>query len=125
MKLKNRSISYLLLFIIYWFSTSLLISLDEILKINKVFITLPLGFVLINIIYSFFLLKWSFLLNLFCSIIVGFLSFFLALKFGNLDIFLKYDSYNILTSIISNALFSIIFWEILYQLKLSINSKVE
>ena len=51
MKSQNRIISYLMMLVIYWFSTSFLISLDEILKIDKVFITLGFGFALINIAY--------------------------------------------------------------------------
>jgi hypothetical protein len=111
--------------IIYWFSTSLLISIDGILKINKVFITLGFGFSIINILYSFLITKWNTTFNILLSIFIAIVSLFLALKFGDLHIFSKYDPYDILTSIISNAIFSIIFWEIAYQLKINHNRKNE
>jgi hypothetical protein len=122
MKSQNRIISYLLMLVIYWFSTSFLISLDEILKIDKVFITLGFGFALINIAYSFLILKWTNLLNIFCSILIASLSLFLALKIGDLELFPSFDPYGILTSIITNALLSIIFWETTYQIKTKINT---
>ena len=122
MKSQNRIISYLIMLVIYWFSTSFLISLDEILKIDKVFITLGFGFALINIAYSFLILKWTNLLNIFCSILIASLSLFLALKIGDLELFPSFDPYGILTSIITNALLSIIFWETTYQIKTKINT---
>ncbi|MBF4466178.1 hypothetical protein [Flavobacterium sp. LC2016-12] len=122
MKSENRIISYLIMLVIYWFSTSFLISLDEILKIDKVFITLGFGFALINIAYSFLILKWTTLLNIFCSILIASLSLFLALEIGNLGLFPSFDPYGILTSIITNALLSIIFWETTYQIKTKINT---
>ncbi|MBP4143246.1 hypothetical protein J3S90_15705 [Flavobacterium sp. P4023] len=121
MKTEIRIVSYLIMLVIYWFSTSFLISLDEILKIDKVFITLGFGFALINIAYSFLILKWTNLLNIFCSILIASLSLFLALKIGNLELFPGFDPYGILTSIITNALLSIIFWETTYQIKTKMN----
>ncbi|MGV8995293.1 MAG: hypothetical protein ACOH1O_14430 [Flavobacterium sp.] len=121
MKTEIRIVSYLIMLVIYWFSTSFLISLDEILKIDKVFITLGFGFALINIAYSFLILKWTNLLNIFCSILIASLSLFLALKIGNLELFPSFDPYGILTSIITNALLSIIFWETTYKIKTKMN----
>ncbi|MDR7210127.1 hypothetical protein [Flavobacterium piscis] len=127
MKVQNRVIYYLVMLTIYWFATSFLISLDSALRINKVFITLGFGFTFINIIYSFSILKWTILLNVLFSIVIASLSLFFALKFGDLHIFSKYDAYDILTSIICNALFSIVFWEIVFQVKtkMNINQKDE
>lgn len=125
MKSQNRIISYLIMLVIYWFSTSFLISLDEILKIDKVFITLGFGFALINIAYSFLILKWTNLLNIFCSILIASLSLFLSLKIGHLGWFPSFDPYGILTSIITNALLSIIFWETTYQIKTKISPNKE
>ena len=121
MKTEIRIVSYLIMLVIYWFSTSFLISLEEILKIDKVFLTLGFGFALINIAYSFLILKWTNLLNIFCSILIASLSLFLALKIGNLELFPSFDPYGILTSIITNDLLSIIFWETTYQIKTKMN----
>ncbi|SHH24346.1 hypothetical protein [Flavobacterium defluvii] len=117
MKLKQRFLVYLLLAILYFFATSLLIILDEKLKINDAFITVPCGFVLINIAYTFLFLKLNPLLNILSASIIPFLSLFLALKFSDLHLFSRYDAYDIGTAIIANAIFPIIFWEIIYQIK--------
>lgn len=118
MKVQIRIFSYLVMFMIYWFSTSLLISLDELLRIDKVFITLGCGFAFINLIYAHLILKWTNLYNVIFSISNASLSLFLALQVGDLVLFPSFDPYGILTSIISNALFSIVFWEIIFQYKM-------
>jgi predicted membrane channel-forming protein YqfA (hemolysin III family) len=122
MKLQNRIINYLVMFVIYYFTTFLLMSLDEHLEIHKVFIILVCGFTLINIFHSFLILKWTTLFNTLCSIIIAWLSLFLALKLADLHLFSKYDDYDVLTAIISNAVFSIMFWEIAYQTKVKMIS---
>ncbi|MCP2027328.1 hypothetical protein L1276_002485 [Flavobacterium sp. HSC-32F16] len=117
MKLYIRVLIYCVMVIIYFFSTVALIKLDQILKLKELFITLGFGFTLINIAYSFLILKWKPELNIIFSIVIASLCLFLALKFANLNLFSSYDAYNIMTAILSNAVFSIIFWEILYQVK--------
>jgi hypothetical protein len=122
MKPQIRILIYSLLFFTYSISTSLLLSLGEKLEDHR-FITLGCGFLLINILFSFFILKWTPLLNIICSIVIAALSLFLALKFGDLHLFSKYDPYGIKTALMVNAIFSIIFWEIVYQIKTKTNSK--
>jgi len=117
MRIELRFIIYFGLFIFYWFSTSLLISLDTFLKTDDLFFTLRLGFILIGLFYTFLILKLSIFWNIVSSIIVASISLFLALKVGNLVPLPNYDSYGILISIICNAIFSIFFWETIYQLK--------
>jgi len=68
--------------------------------------------------YAFLILKWKPLLNILCAVIIGSLSLFLALKFGDLHLFSNYDPYDIKTAIIANAIFSILSWEIVYQVKI-------
>lgn len=116
MKLQIRILTYSVLFFLYLISTSLLLILSGKLKTNPS-MTLGCGFALLNIIYSFLVLKWMPLLNVICSIVIASLSLFLALKFGDLHLFSNYDPYGIITSIIANAVFAIVFWEAVYQLK--------
>lgn len=118
MKTKLRILVYFLLSILYFFSTLFLIFIDSKLQINEVFITVPCGFVLINIVYTFLFLKLKPILNILSSVIIPFLSLFLALKFGDLHLFSRNDPYDILTTIIANTVFPIIFWEIIYQIKI-------
>ena len=117
MELKKRVIIYLILSIIYFFCTSLFLQIKSLLKIENLILTLTFGFSLINITFSFILLKQNIYLNIIIGIILAYLCLFLSMKFGELHIFSNYDAYDILTSIISNIIFSIIFWEILYQIK--------
>ncbi|MCV9930533.1 hypothetical protein OIU83_22930 [Flavobacterium sp. LS1R49] len=117
MKLQIRILIYSMLFFTYSFSTSFLLSLGEKLKDHR-FITLGCGFLLINLIFSFLILKWKPLLNIVCSFIIASLALFLALKFGNLHLFSKYDPYGIKTALMGYAFLSILFWEIAYQIKI-------
>ena len=116
MKPQIRILIYSILFFTYSFSTSLFLTLGEKLKDYR-FITLGCGFLLINLIYSFLILKWTPLLNIVCSVIIAPLALFLALKFGDLHLFSQYDAYGVKTALMANALFSVIFWEIVYQIK--------
>lgn len=117
MKPQIRILLYSILFFLYLSSTSLLLSLGEILKTDP-FITLGVGFGFLNLIYAFFALKWTTLLNIICSIIIASLALFLAIQFTNLHLFTNYDPYQVKTAIFANAVLSIIFWEIVYQIKI-------
>lgn len=121
--MKQRLLIYPLLVILYFFATLFLLFLDGKLKINEVFITVPCGFVLINIVYTFLFLKLKPFLNILSALIIPFLSLFLALKFGDLHLFSHYDAYDIGTVIISNAIIPIVFWEIIYQVNKRSQSK--
>jgi len=123
MKLQFRILIYLVLAVLYFFSTLLLMSIDSKLKINEVFITVPCGFILINLVYTFLFLKLKPILNILCAVIIPFLSLFLALHFSDLHLFSRYDSYDIGTAIIANAVLPVFFWEILYQIKKISNKK--
>ncbi|MFB3388755.1 hypothetical protein [Flavobacterium sp. LAR06] len=121
MKPQIRILIYSILFFLYLSSTPLLLTLGEKLKTDP-FITLGCGFALLNLIYAFFALKWNVLLNIICSLAIAVFALFLALKFTNLHLFLNYDPYQVKTAILANAVFSIILWEIVYQLKIRIHT---
>jgi hypothetical protein len=117
MKPQIRILIYSILFFLYLSSTPLLLTLGEKLKTDP-FITLGCGFALLNLAYAFFALKWTVLLNIICSVTIAALALFLALKFTNLHLFLNYDPYQVKTAILTNAVFSIVLWEIVYQVKI-------
>ncbi|WP_029268628.1 hypothetical protein [Flavobacterium sp. KJJ] len=116
MKPQIRILLYSILFFLYLISTSFLLTIGEKLKTDP-YITLGCGFAFFNLIYAFMALKWTVLLNIICSVAIAALALFLALKFTNLHLLLKYDPYQVKTAIFANAFFSIIFWEIVYQVK--------
>lgn len=117
MKPQIRILLYSIMFFLYLTTTSVILAVGQKLKTDP-YVTLGVGFACLNLIYAFFALKWRPLLNIICSIAIAALSIFLALKFTNLHLFFKYDPYQVKTAIFSNALFSIIFWEIVYQVKI-------
>jgi len=117
MTVQTRILIYSILFSVYLFSTEFLLSLGEKFEGHS-FIVLGCGFAVINLVYSFLVLKWTPLLNIACSILIASIALFLAMKFGDLHLFSKYDPYAIKTCIIANAVFSILFWEIVYQVKI-------
>ncbi|WP_316633001.1 hypothetical protein [uncultured Flavobacterium sp.] len=116
MKPQIRILLYSILFFLYLSSTTLLLSLGEKLKTDP-YVTLGCGFAVLNLIYAFFALKWTLLLNIICSIAIAALSLFLAVKFANLHLLSKYDPYLVKTAIFANAILAILFWEIVYQVK--------
>lgn len=116
MKLKARVLIYLTMLIVYFFAAYFLFELSDRLN-SDFFITVSLGYVFLNIIYSCFVLKWTLLLNSICSVLIAFLSVFLAIKTGAMLLFTTFTE-NVQTAIFANALFSIILWEIVYQIKI-------
>jgi hypothetical protein len=116
MKPQIRILLYSIMFFLYLTSTHFFLSVCEILKTDP-YITLGCGFAVLNLIYAFLGLKWKPLLNIICAVAIASLALFLALKFTNLHLFLKYDPYQVKTAIFANAVFSIVFWEIVYQIK--------
>ncbi|WP_125721579.1 hypothetical protein [Flavobacterium ustbae] len=116
MKPQVRILFYSILFFLYLTLTQFILSLGTVLKTDP-YITLGCGFAVLNLIYAFFGLKWKPLLNIICAIGIAALALFLALQFTNLHLFIDYDPYQVKTAIFANAVFSIIFWEILYQIK--------
>lgn len=117
MKPQIRILLYSILFFLYLTATQFFLSLGQILKTDP-YVTLGCGFAVFNLIYAFFALKWKPLLNIICAVGIAALSLFLALQFTNLHYFIDYDPYQVKTAIFANAVLSIIFWEIVYQVKI-------
>ncbi|MFD1603037.1 hypothetical protein ACFSJW_06945 [Flavobacterium artemisiae] len=116
MTLKARIFIYLTMLVVYFFVASFLFELSDRLN-SDFYITVSFGYVFLNIIYSCFVLKWTLLLNSICSFLIAFLSVFLAIKAGSMLLFTTFSE-NVQTAIFTNALCSIILWEIVYQIKI-------
>lgn len=116
MKIHIRILIYSVLFLLYLILTPFLLSLQTKLK-TDLFITLGSGFAVFNVIYAFLVLKWSPLFNILYAVAITCLALFLALKISDLHLFSQYDPYDIKTAILANAVFAIIFWEIVYQVR--------
>jgi len=116
MKPQIRILIYSILFFLYLSTTSPLLSLGELLKTDP-YITLGCGFAVLNLIYAFLALKWTPLLNVICSVVIAAAGLFSAVQFSNLHLLAKYDPYLVKTAIFTNAVLSILFWEIVYQVK--------
>ncbi|WP_163409736.1 hypothetical protein [Flavobacterium ajazii] len=116
MKTHIRILIYSVLFLLYLILTPFLLSLQSKLK-TDFFITLSCGFAVFNIIYAFLVFRWKPLLNVLSAIAIACLALFLALKISDLHLFSQYDPYDIKTAIFANAVLSIVFWEIVYQVK--------
>ncbi|SFD65000.1 hypothetical protein [Flavobacterium phragmitis] len=117
MKPQIRILLYSILFFLYLTATSFFLSIGQKLKTDP-YITLGCGFAIFNLIYAFLALKWKPLLNIIFAVGISALSLFLALQFTNLHLLIDYDPYQVKTAIFANAIFSIIFWEIVYQVKI-------
>ncbi|WPO77048.1 hypothetical protein [Flavobacterium sp. KACC 22761] len=116
MKPQIRILSYSILFFLYLISTPIILKIGEKLKTDP-FTTLGFGYAVFNIIYAFVALKWRPMLNILYAIAIATLALFLALKFTNLHLLFEYDPYQVKTAILANAVFAVIFWEIVYQVK--------
>ena len=116
MKLKYRLLSYVILFVIYIFTALPLAGLNSIWKVNNINATVASGFFIINALYAFIVLKLKFYFNIVVAAIISTLSLYVAFEISEMDLFSR-DPYGIATAIISNALLSIIFWEIAFSVK--------
>ncbi|MEN2413063.1 hypothetical protein [Flavobacterium mesophilum] len=116
MKPQVRILSYSILFFLYLISTPIILKIGEKLKTDP-FVTLGFGYAVFNIIYAFVALKWRLMLNILFAIAISTLALFLALQFTNLHLLIEYDPYQVKTAILANAVFAVIFWELVYQVK--------
>ncbi len=115
MKPKFRIINYTILFLAYYFGTALVLRMGV---LYNAVVTVGLCYMLINIINAFVVVKLKFYWNLLLAIVMTVCCLFIALRIGNLDPFPNFDPYGILTTVVSNAILSIVCWEIIYRVKL-------
>ncbi len=117
MKLKKRLLIYSIFFIIYWLVVIGILRFSDFF--SDVYTAVIIAFSILNILYTFLFLKLHIILNILSSIAVAYISLFAALAYVDYGYYPKNsDPYGIVTAITCIALFSIILWEIIYQLKI-------
>lgn len=110
----RRLVIYCFFFLVYTILSWPITGLQLIFE--NLYVSLIFGFGLINSIFSYLFLKEKILMNMlvgFTIALFGTLSIYLGLKF---EIAPSSDAYGIKTAIISNAIISIILWEITFQI---------
>lgn len=114
----KRLIIYTVMFVVYLYTA--VPASEDYFGIRNLYISAPLIFCVPNMVFAFFFLKLKFILNITAAVVVAFVAIYISFKIGDTRLFEYYDAYNIKTIIFSNALVSILLWEILYQYKNSI-----
>lgn len=113
----KRFLIYILFSAVYVGYTFLYLSV--LVNLFKDIITgLIVSFSILNWMFSYFHLKTKAVFGLVISILIPVLSFMLVFYTNLKGWYPNTDYYGIITAIILNALFPIIFWEIIYRLQL-------
>ena len=113
----RKLITDLILFILYCLLAFPIAAIDDALNTNSFYLVTSLGFGVLNSIIAFIILKWKSCFN----IITGFIIAFIALAAAYLLMELRWnpdwDDYGMMTAICTNAISSVILWEIALQIK--------
>lgn len=113
---QSRVLMYPVLVIGYFLSTILSLRLNSILPFKEIFWNSFLVFIGMNVLVAFLYLKKNVVVNILIAVLIAYLSLFSAFKFSDFNFFPS-DAYGIKTIIISNIIFSIILWEIVFKIK--------
>ncbi len=116
MNLLKRILLYIILILGYYFSTFIYFKIGSQLPFKEIFWKAFLIFSIMDILVAFFYIKINPITNILVGILIAYLSLLLAFKFSDFY-YPPSDPYGINTAIIGNILFSIINWEIAYQIK--------
>ena len=92
-------------------------SFQDIFKIGSTELILFLGFGILNILFAFYFLKWNKTLNIIISFLLSFVALSAVYLVSKLHLEPDWDAYGIYTAIITNALTSILLWEVTFQIK--------
>ncbi len=115
--MKYRIIIYMIFFIIYCALAFPIASIQDIFKIGSTELILFLGFGILNILFAFYFLKWNKTLNIIISFIISFVALSTVHLVTKFHLEPNWDAYGIYTAIITNALTSILLWEVAFQIK--------
>ena len=115
--MKYRIIIYIFFFIIYCALAFPIASVQDIFKIGSTELILFLGFGILNILFAFYFLKWNKSLNIIISFLISFVALSAVHLVSKLHLEPDWDAYGIYTAIITNALTSILLWEVTFQIK--------
>ena len=115
--MKYRVIIYIIFFIIYCALAFPIASIEDIFKIGSTELILFLGFGILNILFAFSFLKWNKTLNIIISFLISFVALIVVHLVSKFHLEPDSDAYGIYTAIITNALTSILLWEVTFQIK--------
>lgn len=115
----KRIFFYIILIVGYSLATFICLRIGSLLPFKDVFWNATLIFSVMNILVAFFYLKVNPVTTISVSILIAFLSLFLSFKLTEFY-YPPSDAYGINTTIVANIFFSILFWEIAYQIKQTI-----
>lgn len=121
----RKLITYLILFTLYCLLTFPIASIDDILKTDNFYLVTGLGFGILNSIIAFIILKWKDSLNIITAFSIAFISLAIAYLLIELRWAPDWDDYGMITAISTNAISSIILWEIAFQIKKKYRSSNE
>lgn len=114
MNIKRRLLFYIIFFILYAF-LSWPMTIFQSIFVN-LYVSLIVGFGILNSIFAFLFLKWNTILNILAAFTIAGIGVFAIFLSFKLKLAPNSDAYGIGTAILSNAIVSIILWEITYQI---------
>jgi hypothetical protein len=116
MKVLKRLVLYIVLLVIYW--TAILAFLQfNILIVDDVIVSIVIVLALINLILTFAVLKIHWLINILCSAVVALISLVITFYLTNKGWYPSSDFNGMYTAIVYLGLFSVILWEVIYNIK--------
>ena len=115
--MKYRIFIYIIFFVIYCALAFPIASIQDIFKVGSTELMLFLGFGILNVLFAFYFLKWNKTLNIILSFLISFVALSVVHLVSKFHLEPDWDAYGIYTAIITNALTSILFWEVTFQIK--------
>ncbi|WP_347217681.1 hypothetical protein [Chryseobacterium sp.] len=113
----KKAITYVILFIIYCLLSFPIAAIDDILNTNNFYLVTSLGFGVLNSIIAFIILKWKSSFNIITGLTIAFIALALAYLLMELRWNPDWDDYGMITAICTNAISSIVLWEVVIQIK--------
>jgi hypothetical protein len=116
MKVLKRLVLYIVLLVIYW--TAILAFLQfNILIVDDVIVSIVIVLTLINLILTFAVLKMHWLINILCSAVVPLINLAITFYLTDKGWYPSSDFYGMYSAIGYLGLFSVILWEVIYNIK--------
>jgi hypothetical protein len=116
MKVLKRLVLYIVLLAIYW-SAILAFLHFNLLIVEDVIVSIVILLTCINLILTFAILKMHWLVNILCSAVVPLISLAITFYLTNKGWYPSSDFYEMYTAIVYLGLFSVILWEVIYNIK--------
>ena len=116
MKVLKRLVLYISLLVIYWLAIMAFFQFN-ISIVDDVIVSIVILLTLINFIFTFAVLKMHWLINILCSAVVPLISLAITFYLTNKGWYPSSDFNGMYTAIVYLGLFSVILWEVIYNIK--------